>query len=182
MAPQQAMPDRGMDIVLIIGMGMVVAMVGGPPYRTPLHGGGTKKGKYQLGRAGGLESAMGKIAVVESCDGKHAQYIKRDREGNGGWAPTHPNHAQTGGMEKHEWQGAEPIDPSRRLASCQLICCRFGIEPAHQGCQPSAMWMRFIGHIGLCIDELGHFQVCVSPSLGDFLDLPHIVALTSQQL
>ena len=75
--------------------------------------------------------------MIEPRDGKHAQDIERYRNGYGGAAPTNPDHAETGYMDKDERQGTQAVNLTGGVTRCQLLRCRFGIEPTHQGNQPS---------------------------------------------
>ena len=98
------------DIDFLIGMLVVVSMGGGPPERAALHGAVAKDGEEELTEAGGLEGAVGKVAVVEAGDGKHADEVEEDRGNDDGGIDADPEDGKAAEVEEDEGEGALPVD------------------------------------------------------------------------
>ena len=73
MAPGEAVLERGVRVRRTVGVGMVVAVVRGPPQRAALHGGGAQQREHELHGARSAEGAVREIAVVERGHREHAQ-------------------------------------------------------------------------------------------------------------
>jgi hypothetical protein len=69
-----------------------------PPEGALLRGRITNHCEKELKPARGPESSVRKIAMIETCDSKHANKVKSGSDQNGGPAPTHPNDAETHDM------------------------------------------------------------------------------------
>jgi hypothetical protein len=85
---------------------MVVTMVGGPPDGAALHGRGTQQAENELADAGGLEGAVGKVAVIEAGDREHAHGIGDQRDDQGDRADTDPDDGKAGEVHADEREDA----------------------------------------------------------------------------
>jgi hypothetical protein len=57
-----------------------------------------------------VKRSVGKIAVINAGDGKHAQEIETYRHLHRKRTPTHPDNGQTAKMQGDERQATQPID------------------------------------------------------------------------
>ena len=94
MAPPKSVTAGRVNILLLIGEAVMVAMMGCPPERTPLNRCIANRPEYKLPETIGFEGFVGKIAVVEAGDGKHSDTIKQHAHANGRPAPTDPENPQ----------------------------------------------------------------------------------------
>lgn len=105
--PAQVRPEKAplsgrVRIFRLIGKLMVIAMVGSPPERSSLHGGCAEGGKDELGEAGGLESAVGEVSVVEGGDRKHPHPVEDNGRGHCCRACADENDAEADAVHKYQ--------------------------------------------------------------------------------
>ena len=84
-----------MNILLLIRVAVMMPMMGRPPEWASLHGRIAQSPKNKLPEPVGFESFMRKIAVVEACDGEHADQVKQDRHTDSCPGPADPENTQT---------------------------------------------------------------------------------------
>lgn len=85
--PPEATNRRRVYIPLLVGMPVMVSMLVTPPQGPALNRHGAEDGKQKLRRARGVKGFMGKIPVIKTGDGKHAQQVQRRGRGHGKPAP-----------------------------------------------------------------------------------------------
>jgi hypothetical protein len=119
-------------IFIGVGEAMVVAVMGGPPERAALDGGVSEHRKDELPEAVGLKGLVGKIAVVETSDRKHAHQIEQGRHRNSDPAPAHPDHPQAHGVQYNKRKDAQPLHPIP-VAGRHVRPSGFGVHPAKEG-------------------------------------------------
>jgi len=108
--PPEAADARGVDIGLVVGVFMVVSVDGGPPEGAALDRGIADDGENELDEAGGVESAMRKIAMIEASDGEHSHEVKGDSDGDGGPAPMDPENAEAAEVKKEKGEAPAPFE------------------------------------------------------------------------
>src|SRR5271156_2651188 len=69
--PKETEERRGVDVVVLVGEAVMMAVVSGPPEDAFLGGGHGHEGDYELEYAAGFVGAMRKIAVIAGCDPEH---------------------------------------------------------------------------------------------------------------
>jgi hypothetical protein len=105
-----------------------------PPQGPPLSRTGAEDSKYELCRTTGLEGFVGKISVIKTRDGKHANNKKCDRKPNGKCTDTGVEGQQTREMQCDEWDYSKKIEGSG--VGVDVIRTRLGIEPPQNVCKP----------------------------------------------
>jgi hypothetical protein len=130
MGPPKAAEAGGVDVILLVGMLVVVAMNGGPPERAALDGGIAERGEDELAETARLKAAMGKVAMIEAGDGEHPHKV--ECRGHDGGRPTKADgeNEETTRVQKDERNGALPLKtiglfPRRGRAAGEII----GVEP-----------------------------------------------------
>ncbi len=134
MSPPESVLPRRVGVVFLVGMLVMMAMLLRPPQGAALDGGGADDREAKLRKARGLESAMGKIAVIKSGDGEHSDHIKRERGYHCCPTPTHPNKAQATDVQTEEGKAAYPIDA---IGLCfdfrDVAVAKVRVKPLHDG-------------------------------------------------
>ena len=92
MAPPETVPDRRVNILLLIRIAMMVAMMGNPPERASLDRRIAKDAENKLPEPIRFKCFMGKIPVIEPGDGEHAHRVGGHRHADRHRAPAHPEH------------------------------------------------------------------------------------------
>ena len=116
MRPKKTLPNRGVGIVLLIGVRVVVTVDRGPPQRAPLDRGQPEQGENELPWPGRLERAVTKVSMVNRRNRKHPDEIESDSNNHGHRAPANPDDAQTSNMKDEERNEALKIHFFRLLA------------------------------------------------------------------
>ena len=88
----------------------MMAMGGGPPEGASLHGGISEEGENELRGARSFETAMGKVAMIESGDGEHADEVEHDGGNHGERAPADHEDKEAGEVQKNVGNRAAEIE------------------------------------------------------------------------
>jgi hypothetical protein len=94
MAVEETLLQRGMNILFLVGIAMVMSMVGGPPEGTSLSRSVTEDREKKLPETINPKGLVGKIAMIEARNGKHAHKIEKQSHKDRHRTPTHPNQAK----------------------------------------------------------------------------------------
>src|SRR5215510_4049559 len=92
---------------------------------------------------------MGKIAVIPPGDGKHPNEIEGHSHGDGGPAPSDPDHAEAHQMDGDDGDTSEPVH-ARRSVRLHMFESRPGIYPTKNG-EP-----QIPGFAGMQDTHVGH--------------------------
>jgi len=88
---------------------VMVAMMGGPPERSPLDRCITHRSEYKLPESIGFEGVMGKIAVIKACDGKHTDQVKQNRNTDSCPGPADPENTETHQVQEQKRNDTQPV-------------------------------------------------------------------------
>ena len=113
---------------------MVVPMMSGPPQRPTLGCAGAQDTEEKLCNTAGLEGFVGKVAMVEAGDGKHAHGEKAECKDDSKGTGAREDDQQTGQMKCYKGNHPEKIESPR--ACVEVIRTRSGVEPSQNVCQP----------------------------------------------
>src|ERR1700722_18771327 len=69
--PKETEECGGVDVIVLVGKTVMMAVMGGPPEDAFLYGGHGHEGDYELECAAGLVGAMRKIPVIAGGDPEH---------------------------------------------------------------------------------------------------------------
>jgi hypothetical protein len=111
MSPEQALLARGVDINLLVGVGMMMTMYGGPPESPPLNAEKTEQGEEELNGAGGFVGLVAEVSVVDAGDEKHPHHVEEDTGGHGDGTPSDPENPEASQMEDGEGDNLAPFHP-----------------------------------------------------------------------
>lgn len=134
MRPPEAAEAGRMNVFVVVGMLMMMTMDGGPPQSAALHGGVAQSGEEELRQAGGVKSAMRKVAMIKASHREHAHKIKSQRGPKRNFAPANPKNAQTTEMQEKERETAAKVEVIRFLADhLRALGKVIGIKPLPKG-------------------------------------------------
>lgn len=108
--PEKPEQRGGVQVLLLIGKTMMVAMMGSPPQNPFLHGSHGHESDHKLKETAGLIGAMRKIAMITPGDEEHAHFVHREaghRQVPVKWEGKYQKGYQ---MDQHEGQAAQGGD------------------------------------------------------------------------
>ena len=109
----EAMLGRRVHVGGAVRVGVVVAVMRGPPDRPALYRRSAQQPEHELTRARGFEGAVRKITVIEAGDREHAHQIGADGHAYGHRTDPGPDCRQAGEVHQQERNAARPVDPVR---------------------------------------------------------------------
>lgn len=97
--PADVRPPKTMDMGRVCVLGfvrvlMMVAMMISPPEGSALHASGSEQSEQELAEARGAVRFVGKIAVVDACDRKHADEIEGEGDASDEPTTASPDHSR----------------------------------------------------------------------------------------
>ena len=123
---------------------MVLAMVCGPPEWSAMGGTGAHQREGKLSDPGSAECPVGEVAMIESRDREHPDYVKTNRDQDRSPRPSNPNNAQADEVNSNERDDAKPVDDVA-FARCRRVLLSGGsVEPEAQSSEDAARqaWLR----------------------------------------
>ena len=102
--PKETEQRRRVQVIILVGEAVMMAVMGGPPEHAFLDGGHGQEGDDELEGAAGLVGTMRKITVIAGGDPEHA--ASEQREAGDRVRPTKRNEEDSEGQEMQ--QGKRP--------------------------------------------------------------------------
>ena len=125
MSPEESLLARRVDIHLFVGMGMVMAVDGGPPECAALHAQQSQKREEKLDRTGDFVGFVAEVAVVDTGNKKHPDHVEQSTYKDCDGAPSCPDDPEATEMKDDEREETPPfcafrhgpglLDPSREV-------------------------------------------------------------------
>lgn len=118
-----------MNIDLFVRVAMVVSVSRRPPNRPALYTGRSNKGEDELHESRGLKRTMGKIAMIERCDGEHMDNIHHRRHAYRDSAPANVKHPETHQVNTEVRNQSHNVDAIRICFFIVGVLLRGVVEP-----------------------------------------------------
>ena len=107
--PEESLLPGRVDIGLLVGVGVMVAVDRRPPERAALHAEQAEETEEELDGAGGPVGLVAEIAVVDAGDEEHPHKVEKCAGRNGDGAPSHPDHAEAAEVENGKRDEPAPV-------------------------------------------------------------------------
>ncbi len=110
MAPDHAVLPRRVQVLLVVGMGVVMPVMSGPPQRSTLDRCTADDSEEELDNPPGAERAVREVAVIKGGQGEDAGGVEGNGDRDRQPAPADQEDGQTAQVHAEERHGADPVE------------------------------------------------------------------------